>query len=276
MRITTCVALLAFTLIACSHPGPRTPTWNRDRFLRATPSAAAPATPLPQGATPTSTPMAVPATFGRRIGALFYHGTKGDHFCTASAVDSPGRNLIITAAHCLHGGRGSGYLTDLVFVPGYRNGNAPYGIWRVRAAYVDPRWVRDSDPDLDVGFAALEPLSGRNIADVLGTNLLGINQGFTNQVRVTGYPASSEEPVTCVNTTTKQDTYQMRFACKGYYPGTSGSPWLTHDDPQTHRGEVIGVIGGYHLGGRGDTISYSAYFDDDVRRLYETALQESR
>jgi V8-like Glu-specific endopeptidase len=269
MRVAISMALLASALIACSHPGPR--TWDRERFLRATPSPARPAAARPSG-----TPTAMPATFGRRIGALFFHGTKRDHFCTASAVDSPGRNLIVTAAHCVHAGRGGGYLTDLVFVPGYRNGGAPYGIWRVRSAYVDPRWVRESDPDLDVGFAALEPLGGRNIADVLGTNLLGVNQGFANVVRVTGYPTSSEEPVTCVNTTTKQEAHQMRFACKGYYPGTSGSPWLTRYDPKARRGEVVGVIGGYHQGGRGDMISYSAYFDDDVRRLYDAALRESR
>lgn len=270
MRVALFTALLVSSLVACSHPGGRR-AWDRERFLHATPSPAAPERAAP---TPSSTPTAVPATFGRRIGALFFHGTKGDHFCTASAVDSPARDLIITAAHCVHEGKGGGYLTDLVFVPGYRNGDAPYGIWRVRAAYVDPRWARGSDPDLDVGFAALEPLRGRNIADVLGTNLLGIDQGFTNVVRVTGYPTSSEEPVTCVNSTTRQAPHQMRFACKGYYPGTSGSPWLTHYDPKARRGEVVGVIGGFHLGGLGDTISYSSYFDDDIRRLYETALRD--
>lgn len=216
-----------------------------------------------------------PASFGKRVGALFSHDTKGDHFCTASAVDSPARNLIITAAHCVHAGAGGGYLSDLVFVPGYRNGNAPYGIWKVKTQFVDDRWAKGSDPDLDVGFAVLEPLNGKNIADVLGANLLGINQGFTNLVRVTGYPKSSDKPVTCINRTTKKMKYQMRFACNGYAPGTSGSPWLTHYDPKTKRGEVVGVIGGYQLGGDEDAVSYSAYFDDDVRKLYERAIGQA-
>lgn len=257
---------LAVVLSGCaasSVPRPRTSStgWDRERFLRAHP--------------PSGMPTAEPASFGKRVGALFSHDTKGDHFCTASAVDSPNRNLIITAAHCIHPGKGYGYLSDLVFVPGYRNGNAPYGIWKVKSQLVDTRWSSDSDPDLDVGFAILEPLNGKNIADVLGANLLGINQGFTNFVRVTGYPMTSDSPVTCVNTTTQQYKYQMRFACKGYPPGTSGSPWLTHFDPKTKRGEVVGVIGGYHQGGKGDDVSYSSYFDDDVRRLYEEAVRES-
>jgi V8-like Glu-specific endopeptidase len=264
MRRVVWAVLLAVVLSGCAASGvprPQTTPWNRERFLQAHP--------------PTGTPTAEPASFGKRVGALFSHSTMGDHFCTASAVDSPGRNLIITAAHCVHSGKGGGYLSDLVFVPGYRNGNAPYGIWKVKSQLVDTRWSSGSDPDLDVGFAILEPLNGKNIADVLGSNLLGVNQGFGNVVRVTGYPMTSDSPVTCVNTTSKEDKYQMRFACKGYPPGTSGSPWLTHYDRKAKRGEVVGVIGGFHLGGKGDVISYSSYFDDDVRRLYEEAVRES-
>jgi V8-like Glu-specific endopeptidase len=265
-RVLVAVGLLVVLCGGCAgsgipQPVSSTTTWSRERFLRAHP--------------PTGTPTAEPATFGKRVGALFSHDTKGDHFCTASAVDSPGRNLIVTAAHCVHSGAGGGYLSDLVFVPGYRDGNAPYGVWKVKAQFVDERWAKESDPDLDVGFAVLEPLNGKNIADVLGANLLGINQGFTNLVRVTGYPKTSDEPVTCINRTTKESKYQMRFACNGYAPGTSGSPWLTHYDPKTKRGEVVGVIGGYQLGGLEDAVSYSAYFDDDVRKLYERAIGQA-
>jgi V8-like Glu-specific endopeptidase len=263
-RVMAAVVLVAAFSGGCAgsglpRPAGETTTWNRDRFLRAHP--------------PTGTPTAAPATFGKRVGALFSHDTKGDHFCTASAVDSPGRNLIITAAHCVHSGKGGAYLSDLVFVPGYRNGATPYGVWKVKAQFVDPRWAGDSDPDVDVGFAVVEPLDGRNIEDVLGSNLLGIDQGFGNLVRVTGYPTDSGAPVTCINKTTRELKYQMRFACNGYPPGTSGSPWLTHYDPRTKRGEVIGVIGGYQLGGVADAVSYSAYFDDDVRKLYERAIR---
>jgi V8-like Glu-specific endopeptidase len=262
-RVVAVVALVGALCGGCAGSGLPRPagnatSWSRERFLRAHP--------------PTGTPTAEPASFGKRVGALFSHDTKGDHFCTASAVDSPQRNLIITAAHCVHSGKGGGYLGNLVFVPGYRHGNAPYGVWKVRAQFVDDRWASGSDEDLDVGFAVLDPLNGKNIADVLGSNLLGIDQGFGNIVRVTGYPTSSDEPVTCINKTTKELAHQMRFACNGYPPGTSGSPWLTHYNPATKRGEVVGVIGGYQLGGVEDQVSYSAYFDDDVRKLYERAI----
>lgn len=266
MRRLFGAALLAVVLTGCgatanSEPRTSSPTWDRDRFLKAHP--------------PTGTPTAEPAKFTKRVGALFSHDTKGDHFCTASAVDSPSRNMLVTAAHCIHDGKGGSYRSDLVFVPGYKNGSTPYGVWKVRSLIVDTRWSGGSDPDMDVGFVTLEPLDGKNITDVLGANLLGINEGFENVVRVTGYPSNADASITCVNKSTKQDTYQMRFACGGYFPGTSGSPWITNYDQKTGTGDVVGVIGGYEAGGDVDQVSYSPYFDDDVRKLYESAISAS-
>lgn len=278
MRTVVSLVVLVAVLTGCGATGgTRTGShWTRTRFLHALPSGSATPSPTPSrtpAPSPTTTPKAEKADAVKRVGALFFHSLGNDHFCTASAVDSPGRNMIITAAHCLHGGKNGGYYDDLVFVPGYHDGDAPYGVWKVTEKLVDSRWAAHSDPDLDFGFAIVAPLHGRNIADVLGANPLGVNLGFRNVVRVTGYPMNSDEPITCENATTQEDTYQMRFACKGYYSGTSGSPWLADYDPATHTGEVVGVIGGFHAGGYADAVSYSSYFDDDVKHLYDEAVR---
>ena len=209
-----------------------------------------------------------------RVGALFSHDSGGDHFCTASVVSSRSRDMLITAAHCVHGGEGKTYRRDIVFVPGYRGGAAPYGVWAPRAMYVARAWARSSDPALDVAFIVLQRLNGKNIEDLLGANRLGVNQGFHHLVRVTGYPGNGEQPITCVNRTSRQSRNQMRFACKGYLPGTSGSPWVTRFDPATHTGLIIGVIGGYQRGGDTADVSYSPYFGDDVERLYDDAVRQ--
>jgi V8-like Glu-specific endopeptidase len=85
----------------------------------------------------------------------------------------------------------------------------------------------------------------------------------------------SDRPITCRNATTKEDTYQLRFACDGYFPGTSGSPWLADYDPNTRTGRIVGVIGGREEGGAEDNVSYSSYFDEDVKHLYDEAVRES-
>lgn len=280
MRAVLSLVMLAFVLTGCGETGDSKSgaNWTRARFVHAFPSGGATPSPSPSrtpAPSPSTTPTAEKAAAVERIGALFFHNVGGDHYCTASAVDSPGHNLIITAAHCLHGGKGSDYYDDLVFVPGYHDGDAPYGVWKLTEKLVDSRWAAHSDPDLDFGFAIVAPLHGKNIADVLGANPLGVNMGFRNVVRVTGYPMNSDQPITCENATTQEDTYQMRFACRGYFSGTSGSPWLADYDPATHKGEVVGVIGGFHAGGYADAVSYSSYFDDDVKHLYDEAVRRS-
>jgi V8-like Glu-specific endopeptidase len=201
------------------------------------------------------------------VGALF-DGT-GDHFCTASVISSPRGNLLITAAHCIHGGRSEDYRTDLAFVPGYHDGVRPYGTWSVTAAFVDPQWAANSDPDLDVGFLTVAPQDGRQIAEVVGANRLATNQGFTNIVKVIGYPNDQQRPIACTNHTVMHSSSQMRFDCDGYADGTSGSPWLANYDPEMGTGDVIGVIGGYDQGGSTPDISYTAYFNADVQHLYD-------
>jgi V8-like Glu-specific endopeptidase len=223
-------------------------------------------------------PAARPARTVRammHVGALFSHDPGGDHFCTASVVSSPRRDMLITAAHCVHGGKGKTYRQDIVFVPGYRNGAMPYGIWVPRTMVVARAWTRSSDPALDVAFVVLQPRHGRNIQQVLGANKLGVNQGFHHVVRVTGYPGNGKQPITCINSTSWQSRKQMRFVCKGYSVGTSGSPWVERFNPVTHRGTVIGVIGGYQRGGDTPDVSYSSYFDGNIKRLYEEAAGQS-
>src|SRR5215469_15289617 len=64
------------------------------------------------------------------VGALFTvtpSGELGTHFCTASVVDSPAGNLLVTAAHCMNGRTAK----DVAFVPGYSRGQEPFGAWTV-------------------------------------------------------------------------------------------------------------------------------------------------
>ena len=110
-------------------------------------------------------------------------------------VSSPGKDMLITAAHCIHGGKGSGYRSDIVFIPGYRDGQEPFGVWTPAKLLVAPQWADSSDPDFDVGFVVLQPDDGRNIEQVLGANRLMTDTGYRYLVHVTGYPDSADSPV---------------------------------------------------------------------------------
>jgi len=243
--------------------------WTKGRLLTATDwRASRMAGAPPPGARPTAH-TSLQAT---RVGALFLRDGSDDHFCTASVVSSPGRDLLITAAHCINGGNGSGYRSDLVFIPDYRDGEAPYGIWTPSRLLVAPGWAKSADPALDVGFVVLEPRDGENIEQVLGADTLTFDPGYRNLVRVTGYPQSSSEPITCRNWTTEQSASQLKFSCGGFTGGTSGSPWITRFDSATGTGHVVGVIGGYQQGGDTASVSYSAYLDTAIKQLYDEAI----
>jgi V8-like Glu-specific endopeptidase len=271
-------AVVAMLVVAgCSTPsstdlqraGQRGPVayWNRSLLLGARPFGVGEKVPRPG-----QTPDAHTAVTALRVGALFEHDASGDHFCTASVVDSPGEDLLITAAHCINGGDGGGYRTDIVFIPDYRDGTAPYGIWTPRQLIVGPQWANSANQDYDIGFVVLEPLNGRKIQRVLGGDELGTDTGYDYVARVTGYPSSASAPITCRNFTSKKSDTQLQFDCGGFSGGTSGSPWVANFDQGSRTGTIVGVIGGYQEGGDTPSLSYSAYLGSGIHQLYEQAI----
>ncbi len=209
---------------------------------------------------------------GLRVGALFVRDADGDHFCTASVVASPGKDLLITAAHCINGGKSrKGYRRDIVFIPDYRDGRAPFGVWTPAQLLVPPQWAHASNPDYDVGFVVLEKHDGQNIQQVLGANGLGDDLHYQYLVHVTGYPDSGNAPITCVNWTARFSDTQLQFECFGFAGGTSGSPWVISFSPRSRTGTIVGVIGGYQDGGNKPARSYSPRIGPAIQRLYREA-----
>jgi V8-like Glu-specific endopeptidase len=204
------------------------------------------------------------------VGALFTTagGKLGGHFCTASVVNSPHGDLVVTAAHCVTGTSGT-----LAFVPGYHSGATPYGVWTVTGVYVDHSWSSSADPDDDFAFLKVsQPGSIVPIEDVTGAEQLRTGTPARQLVEVVGYPDATNVPITCQNWTRQPMADQLEFDCGGYTDGTSGGPFLTDVSPRTGQGTVIGVIGGYEQGGLTPQVSYSAMFGANVAALYQTAV----
>jgi len=207
------------------------------------------------------------------VGALFSTTGGKAHFCTASVVLSVTRNLVLTAAHCVNGGKsGSGYRTNLAFVPGYHDGIAPFGTWAAQSILVAGGWQTSSDPNLDFAFITVgADAQGRQIQDLTGGNQLGVDRGYDHTVTVIGYPNVTEQPVICGTISFQAMPSQLQFNCHGYPDGTSGGPWLIDYNPDTGSGTVIGDIGGYETGGNYEYTSYSPYFGAAILKLYVQA-----
>jgi V8-like Glu-specific endopeptidase len=207
------------------------------------------------------------------VGALFTTsgGTTGSHFCTASVVESPAGNLLITAAHCMQG-RSLSPAGSVVFAPGYNDGDFPYGTWPVTAVYTDSQWQASQNPDDDIAFLTVGgPRS--DIEQVTGAETLMVGQG-PQQVQVIGYPGQTSEPISCTAPARAFGASQLVFNCDNFTNGTSGGPFLEGTGTGGD-GFVIGVIGGYQQGGDTANVSYSVRFTSALLSLYKTATAGS-
>lgn len=199
-------------------------------------------------------------------GVLFYPSLVGllpalnaPHFCSASVVHSVGRDLVITAAHCVFG---TGLATE--FVPGLHDGQAPYGVWAVTRIYVDPGWQSGQNPARDVAVLTIAPLKGRQIEDVVGARPLGLPVVGAS-ARVSGYPMTAGVPTICTGRLSLTSGYPA-VACPagGMTDGVSGGAFV-------QRSRVVGVIGGLQQGGCTATVDYSSPFGAGTSRLLARA-----
>jgi len=208
------------------------------------------------------------------VGALFQvtPGGLGRHFCTATVVASPVKDLVITAAHCVYGKRPG----DIAFVPGYRNSSHPHGAWIVGRIVVDSGWQSWRNPNRDVAFLVVGRPGLAGVQDRTGGERLGTGWPARSRVHVIGYPDGQEWPVICGSRTRPFGPHQLRFDCGGYPVGTSGGPFLARWNGATGTGTVIGVIGGYEQGGYLASVSYTPRFGHAIRSLYRAAVAQAR
>jgi hypothetical protein len=233
--------LLVALTPSCTRPAPTEHATTAQRTVQAAQLSARPVAPDP------------------RVGAVFL-GSASLHTCTGGVLDSPGGNLIITAAHCLAEG------VDTAFVSGFNNDAAPEDAWHVDAAYLDPRWVASQDPLADVAIARVSRGSGGTVQAQAGGGLtLAPAPKPGTLITVSGYGVGvGGGPVGCRTATAPNTRGFPSLACAGLVDGLSGAPWI---DGST----VTGVIGGIDGGGCNDKLSYSPPFDDAVTGLLARA-----
>lgn len=204
------------------------------------------------------------------VGALFFTTGTESHFCTASVVNSPRGDIILTAAHCVYG---TSYATNIAYVPKWHDGISPYGAWTVTSITVANGWIASQDPNLDFAFLTVAPSSGRYvpIQRVTGGLQLGINLPYNEKIHVIGYNNTDSAPLLCDTTSSEFEPTQIQFYCNNYWDGTSGGPWIVNYNPRTGTGIVFGDIGGYEQGGDYPYLSYSPYYSWSILALFYQA-----
>ncbi|WP_356948488.1 trypsin-like serine protease [Streptomyces sp. P9-2B-2] len=196
----------------------------------------------------------------KTVGRLFFVNADGDDsWCTATAVRSGNRSVVMTAGHCVRRPASpvNTYI-DLVFVPGYHKGAQPYGAFPVRAAMTPRTWSEDAVND--VAALAVDPhAKGRRLTDVVGGQTVDFHHRVGGRTVAFGYPATrpqrGEELLHCTGTAVRAPSDEQSVPCD-MGGGSSGGPWLTDFDAATGQGVLVsvnshgdGMTGGTHMFG---------------------------
>ncbi|NGO69541.1 trypsin-like serine peptidase [Streptomyces boncukensis] len=218
-------------------------------------------TPSPVSAAPVATPYnqdKLPA------GKVFMDTPKGSMVCSGAVVKDPRKpgksNLVATAGHCVHGGKGKGWFRNVVFVPDYNPGGlpnaqvasrpkqeiAPQGIWWAKHARTTDHWINNgakrggkgAPQDFAVIQVQQENKGSRSLEETVGhalrvdfstpsvTSLKGL--------RAVGYPAAppfdGAKMFQCADkpgrlTLDPGQPTMYRIGCT-MSAGASGGPWL--------------------------------------------------
>ncbi|MEV1167719.1 hypothetical protein [Nonomuraea sp. NPDC049784] len=93
----------------------------------------------------------------KTIGKVFFEGRDGKlYWCSATSIQGAQRNLVATAGHCVYQtGANGDVLNKWIFVPGYYQGNAPWGIYVGKQAYTHYDFSNYEDYDRDYAFVTV-------------------------------------------------------------------------------------------------------------------------
>jgi V8-like Glu-specific endopeptidase len=211
--------------------------------------------------TPEVPPFSVNGRIFVRLGGLA-------GFCSGTAINSPTRQLVLTAGHCVNsggeGGRRGVWANYLQFVPAFTGGLAPYGAFVARrsAIYAPKQWTQHANPGFDLGAFLTQPnAEGANVADAVGGGA-AIVMGATRhqQFQAFGYPGETKHMQYCNSPYIGDDVLSYSFPgpptlgirCR-WAPGASGGAWLIGDGTQ-----INGITSYLHVENKRN--AYGPYF----------------
>ncbi|MFJ1795963.1 trypsin-like serine peptidase [Kitasatospora griseola] len=205
------------------------------------------------------------------VGKIFIQTPEGEGQCSGTVVSDPAHpgksNLVWTAAHCAHGGKGKDYFQKMAFVPAYNKSGAsskgkdatleqvaPLGVWAARGMLVMPQWLQKegehgssaSQFDFAVVRVAASDGSKRSLEETVGGSMpiwFGAQPGDIASPSSYGYPAadpfdgeelehcdSALKPTPFVFDASRPPMLAIGCTMTG---GSSGGGWFTKHDGKT-------------------------------------------
>ena len=211
----------------------------------------------------------------RCVGKLFFNQGGSSYVCSASSI---GGCAIWTAGHCVHRGnnKSSGWSTNVVFVPAYKDGNAPYGQWPAKQLWTRTTWYKYGIPKglaQDMGGAVLYKQGGKKISQKVGWLGFAWNWSRVQHWLSMGYPAAPPF------NGQRQWIVAASYAYNGNVGanpkpvgmgndmtgGSSGGPWIW----RFRNGNYVNGNNSYRRSSKPKEM-FSPYFGNAAKSLYQT------
>ena len=223
----------------------------------------------------------------------------GQNTGSGGVVSTKKGNMVLSAGHVVYDVKhGAGLADNVIFIPGYDRGRAPWGEWVAYQVVVPDEYrnlvregeLRDDEFVNDVAVLLMRPQRGRHLEQVVGGGQgISFNHtGWPGQlVHSLGYPAgkavvrgsvlyrsTGEQLMIGVGRTVLSSDLETGFFRAEpaipvvWWTGASGGPIIGDIDPVTGRGKIFSVISFTHrliAGG-----SLGALFGETVRKLYDS------
>jgi hypothetical protein len=230
----------------------------------------------------------------RQIGKLYFDadpgpGVRWSH-CSATAINSENKSLVVTAGHCVYNPdpdgnlqiTGNGYWNEsFFFCPGYEN-SCKLGRWAYRSVSTTNSWTYGVGSDRrysfhdDVAVVLVQrDLDNRYLVDAVGGQGITFNVATGLTRHLFGYPVSDrrfpeytyngKDLVYCGGTDTPDPTLvgTMYVACT-MTGGASGGPWLT--SPNSLWGGYVNSVNSHKTSG---PFMSGPYFDTTESNLFQ-------
>ncbi len=179
----------------------------------------------------------------RASGKLFFNIGASTYVCSASLIK---RGVVVTAAHCVANFGRRQFYSNWRFVPAYRSGIAPYGVWSARTAIVLTSYYAGTDACAVAGIVCQDDvavilLNSSAIGAYPGTstgwygygwNGFGFTASAITEISQLGYPVCLDNGALME----RNDSYGYRSAANSNNTiigslmcgGSSGGPWLVN------------------------------------------------
>lgn len=222
------------------------------------------------GGTTASTSVEVTVAPGSALtahGKVFFTDSGVNYVCSGTALEG---DVVWTAGHCVNDGPGS-YHTNFLFVPAYRDGQAPYGRFPAPDLMAPDAWRLSGQYGVDVGAAIpLTNAVGETLSEAVVERPIVFGAARNQTYSVYGYPAAKRftgQRLRVCNTAWSRDDASATPATMGVpcdmTGGSSGGGWVTAG------GQVASVVSyGY---GSLKNVLFGPHLETEAQKLYADA-----